>query len=70
MYAAPPTTPFAHERARAGLTMEALAERAGVGLTTIHRLEYGATGTRSTRRLVAAALRRDPADLWPEGREG
>jgi transcriptional regulator with XRE-family HTH domain len=52
-------------RRRAMLTQEQLAERSGVGITTINRIETGTVKDPhfSTLRKLAAALEVDPAEL-------
>ncbi len=47
------------------LTQEQLAERSGVGITTINRIETGTVKDPhfSTLRKLAAALEVDPAEL-------
>lgn len=56
-------------RKRAALTLEELAERAGVGHITIHRIETGKVKSDpypSTIRKIAGALCVAPADLMSE----
>lgn len=54
-------------REAAGLSRHALAARAGVGTSTIERVERLAVRPRLvTRRALAAALGVTVADLWPE----
>ena len=52
-------------RRRAMLTQEQLAEKSGVGITTINRIETGAVKDPhfSTLRKLARALEVDPAEL-------
>lgn len=62
----------AHRR-RLGWTQEVLAERAGVSVDMIAKIEVGATGARfPTIDRLAAALSVDPAELFttevPQGR--
>ncbi|MEI9418823.1 helix-turn-helix domain-containing protein [Mesorhizobium sp. Cs1321R2N1] len=52
-------------RKRAGYTQEQLAERAGVSIDTISKIEIGATGARFPMiEKIAAALEVDPAELF------
>jgi len=52
-------------RKRAGYTQEQLAERAGVSIDTISKIEVGATGARFPMiEKIAAALGVDPAELF------
>jgi transcriptional regulator with XRE-family HTH domain len=55
------------ERTRALLTQQELAERAGIGLTTLNRIEndHAEPHFRTIRKL-AKALRVDPAVLIPK----
>jgi transcriptional regulator with XRE-family HTH domain len=55
------------ERVRALLTQQELAERAGIGLTTLNRIEndHAEPHFRNIRKL-AKALRVDPAVLIPK----
>ncbi|NGO49748.1 helix-turn-helix domain-containing protein [Allomesorhizobium camelthorni] len=54
----------AHRR-RAGYTQEQLAERAGVSVDTISKIEVGATGARFPMiERIATALQVDPAELF------
>jgi transcriptional regulator with XRE-family HTH domain len=55
------------ERVRALLTQQELAERAGIGLTTLNRIEndHAEPHFRTIRKL-AKALRVDPAILIPK----
>jgi transcriptional regulator with XRE-family HTH domain len=55
------------ERVRALLTQQELAERAGIGLTTLNRIEndHAEPHFRTIRKL-AKALRVDPAVLIPK----
>jgi len=56
------------ERERALLTQQELAERAGVGLTTLNRIENDhAEPHFRTIRKIAKALDMDPRNLIPEG---
>ena len=56
------------ERERALLTQQELAERAGVGLTTLNRIENDhAEPHFRTIRKIAKALDVDPRNLIPEG---
>jgi transcriptional regulator with XRE-family HTH domain len=56
------------ERERALLTQQELAERAGVGLTTLNRIENDhAEPHFRTIRKIAKALDVDPKNLIPEG---
>ena len=56
------------ERERALLTQQELAERAGVGLTTLNRIENDhAEPHFRTMRKIAKALDMDPRNLIPEG---
>ncbi len=56
------------ERERALLTQQELAERAGVGLTTLNRIENDhAEPHFRTIRKIAKALGVDPRNLIPEG---
>jgi transcriptional regulator with XRE-family HTH domain len=56
------------ERERALLTQQELAERAGVGLTTLNRIENDhAEPHFRTMRKIAKALGVDPRNLIPEG---
>ena len=51
-------------RRRRVLTMEELAEKAGVGLNTVWRLEHGVMGAQPrTIRKLAKALGIEPEDL-------
>lgn len=61
------TTPLLAERLRQGLSREQVAERAGIDPVTVWRVETGrVTPRRATRGLLAYALARDPADLFPD----
>jgi len=52
-------------RKRAALTQEELAERAGVSVDTISKIEVGATGARFPMiERIATALNVDPAELF------
>jgi transcriptional regulator with XRE-family HTH domain len=52
-------------RKRAGYTQEQLAERAGVSIDTISKIEVGATGARFPMiEKIALALQVDPAELF------
>ncbi|WP_031248033.1 helix-turn-helix transcriptional regulator [Mesorhizobium sp. LNHC229A00] len=52
-------------RKRAGYTQEQLAERAGVSIDTISKIEVGATGARFPMiEKIAVALGVDPAELF------
>ncbi|MDX8477017.1 helix-turn-helix transcriptional regulator [Mesorhizobium sp. VK24D] len=52
-------------RKRGGYTQEQLAERAGVSVDTISKIEIGATGARFPMiEKIAAALAVDPAELF------
>ncbi|TGS82742.1 XRE family transcriptional regulator [Mesorhizobium sp. M3A.F.Ca.ET.174.01.1.1] len=52
-------------RKRAGYTQEQLAERAGVSIDTISKIEVGATGARFPMiERIAEALQVDPAELF------
>ncbi|BCM16745.1 helix-turn-helix domain-containing protein [Mesorhizobium sp. J8] len=52
-------------RKRAGYTQEQLAERAGVSIDTVSKIEIGATGARFPMiEKIAAALEVDPAELF------
>lgn len=52
-------------RKRAGFTQEQLAERAGVSIDTISKIEVGATGARFPMiEKIATALEIDPAELF------
>lgn len=54
----------AHRR-RLGYTQEQLAERAGVSVDTISKIEVGATGARFPMiERIASALQVDPAELF------
>ncbi|MBE2275899.1 MAG: helix-turn-helix transcriptional regulator [Rhodobacteraceae bacterium] len=54
----------AHRR-RHGYTQEQLAERAGVSVDTISKIEVGATGARFPMiERIASALQVDPAELF------
>lgn len=56
-----------HVRERALLTQEELAERAGIGLNTVNRIEKDHTEPRfGTIRKIARALGVDSKDLLPE----
>ena len=56
------------ERERALLTQQELAEHAGVGLTTLNRIENDhAEPHFRTIRKIAKALDVDPRNLIPEG---
>ena len=56
------------ERERALLTQQELAEHAGVGLTTLNRIENDhAEPHFRTIRKIAKALGVDPRNLIPEG---
>ena len=56
------------ERERALLTQQELAERAGVGLTTLNRIENDRAEPRfRTIRKIAKALGVDPRNLIQEG---
>jgi transcriptional regulator with XRE-family HTH domain len=58
-------------RRRRVLTMEELAEKAGVGRNTIWRLEHGVMGAQPrTIRKLAKALGVEPEDLVNTGGEG
>ena len=59
-------------RRRRVLTMEELAEKAGVGLNTVWRLEHGVMGAQPrTIRKLAKALGVEPEDLVKtEGDDG
>jgi serine-type D-Ala-D-Ala carboxypeptidase/endopeptidase len=55
------------ERRRTGLTQEELAERAGVAVTTVSRIEEGVTAPRiPTLRKIAQALELQVRDLLEE----
>lgn len=55
-------------RRRRVLTMEELAEKAGVGLNTVWRLEHGVMGAQPrTIRKLAKALDVEPEDLVAAG---
>ncbi len=61
-------TQVKRERERALLTQQELAERAGVGLTTLNRIENDhAEPHFRTIRKIAKALGVDPRNLIPEG---
>jgi len=52
-------------RKRAGFTQEELAERAGVSIDTVAKIEVGATGARFPMiEKIAGALQVDPAELF------
>jgi transcriptional regulator with XRE-family HTH domain len=51
------------ERNRRAWTQETLAEKAGIGLRTIQRIECGEAPSPETLRLISAAFGIDPADL-------
>lgn len=58
-----PVPQLAHLRKRAGLSQQTLAERAGLGVQTISRLERGANARYVTVALLADALQVPPARL-------
>lgn len=58
-----PVPQLAHLRKRAGLSQQALAERAGLSMQTISRLERGANARYVTITLLAQALQVSPARL-------
>lgn len=52
-------------RKRAGFTQERLAERAGISVDTVAKIEVGATGARFPMiEKIAGALEVDPAELF------
>lgn len=52
-------------RKRAGFTQEELAERAGISVDTVAKIEVGATGARFPMiEKIAGALQVDPAELF------
>ena len=52
-------------RKRAGFTQEQLAERAGISVDTVAKIEVGATGARFPMiEKIAGALQVDPAELF------
>jgi transcriptional regulator with XRE-family HTH domain len=63
----PTPTPLQRHRQRLGLTVPELAVAAGIGVSTLVRLESGDTPTprRSTKRVLADALGLDVADVFP-----
>ncbi len=58
-----PVPQLARLRKRAGLSQQALADRAGLSLPTISRLERGANARYVTIELLARALQVPPARL-------
>lgn len=58
-----PVPQLARLRKRAGLSQQALAERAGLSISTISRLERGANARYVTIKLLAHALQVPPARL-------
>ena len=54
------------QRRRQALTQQELADRAGVSLVTINRLERGYTARPQTVRKLATALGVEPSDLMGE----
>ena len=59
---------FRELRRRRVLTMEELAEKAGVGRNTVWRLEHGVMGAQPrTIRKLAKALKVEPEDLVKAG---
>lgn len=53
-------------RLQSGLTQQALANRAGLALNTIVKLEAGRADPRlRTARCIAAALNSSVEELWP-----
>lgn len=58
-----PVPQLARLRKRAGLSQRALADRAGLSMQTISRLERGANGRYVTINLLAHALQVPPARL-------
>lgn len=52
-------------RRRAGFTQEELADRAGISVDTVAKIEVGATGARFPMiEKIAGALQVDPAELF------
>lgn len=52
-------------RKRAGFTQEELAERAGISVDTVAKIEVGATGARFPMiEKISGALQVDPAELF------
>ena len=58
-----PVPQLARLRKRAGLSQQALADRAGLGIQTISRLERGGNARYVTIELLAHALQVPPARL-------
>ena len=59
--------PLARTRIEKGVTKEGLADRAGLSLRAIERIESGENyPRRSTQTVIAMALGVDPTDIWPE----
>lgn len=54
-------------RQQAGITQQTLAERAGLALKTLSRIENGEDMNLSTLTAIAAALDMTPAELLGEG---
>ncbi|MFL5867310.1 MAG: helix-turn-helix domain-containing protein [Thermoleophilaceae bacterium] len=64
---APDAIPLLCQRLGLGLTREEVAQRVGLDPVTVWRAKTGrAAPRRSTRLLLAAALRCDPAALFPD----
>lgn len=61
------STPLRQHRQRRGMTVPELAVAAGIGVSTLVRLERGETSEprRSTKRVLASALGLEVADLFP-----
>lgn len=68
----PPAYPLLWHRRQAGLSLRALAERAGVGWMTLYAIEHGRRPLNRTARKIAGALGvrvDDIADFADEARQ-
>jgi DNA-binding XRE family transcriptional regulator len=64
------TTELAHIRARAGLTQEELAKRAGLSVDTIKRIERGSNRPiLLTQYAIAQALGMEREEVFPDAAE-